>query len=205
MPRLFVGVELEPSVQEAVAAAADGLRTELRDGHIRIAARWVPQGHLHVTLFFIGESTGDRARDVQAALAQPFATPAFDIRLARLGAFPPSGVPRVFWIGLSSGVAEMAALNAEVSARLAPLGCEPEGPAFALTRFGAAGRPYSAHVTIARVKDLQSRGHAPRIRRILEGLEADAGVSRVSAVTLFLSRLSPNGSVYEPLLRVPLR
>ena len=193
MPRLFVGVELEPAVRMAIAAAADGLRTQLRDGHIRITARWIPQDHLHVTLFFIGDTTGDRARDVQAAFAQPFAVPAFDIRLARLGAFPPSGVPRVFWIGLSSGVAEMAALNAEVSARLAPLGCEPEG------------RPYSAHVTIARVKDLQSRGHASRIRRILEGLEADAGVSRVSAVTLFLSRLSPNGSVYEPLLRVPLR
>jgi 2'-5' RNA ligase len=192
MPRLFVGVELEPAVQAAVAAAADGLRAELGRGDIRITARWVPRDNLHVTLFFIGNTTDDRARAVQVALAPPFAVSRFDIRVAGLGAFPPSGVPRVFWIGLRSGVAEMAALNAEVSARLALLGCEPEG------------RPYSAHVTIARVKDLQSRGHASRIRRILGGLEADAGVSRVSAVTLFLSRLSPNGSAYEPLLRVPL-
>jgi len=192
MPRLFVGVELEPAVQAAVAAAADGLRAELGRGDIRITARWVPRDNLHVTLFFIGNTTDDRARAVHVALAPPFAVSRFDIRVSGLGAFPPSGVPRVFWIGLRSGVAEMAALNAEVSARLAPLGCEPEG------------RPYSAHVTIARVKDLQSRGHASRIRRILGGLEADAGVSRVSAVTLFLSRLSPNGSAYEPLLRVPL-
>ena len=73
MPRLFVGVELEPAVQAAVAAAADGLRAELGHGHIRITARWVPQDNLHVTIFFIGDTTDGRARDVQAALAPPFA------------------------------------------------------------------------------------------------------------------------------------
>ena len=168
MPRLFVGVELEPAVQVAVAAAADGLRTELRDGHIRITARWVPQDHLHVTLFFIGDTTGDRARDLQAALAQPFAAPAFDIRLARLGAFPPSGVPRVFWIGLSSGVAEMAALNAEVSARLAPLGCEPEGRPVLGTRDDRTSQ--GPPVTRPRLENpphpRRSRGGRRRVARI---------------------------------------
>ena len=38
----------------------------------------------------------------------------------------------------------------------------------------------------------------------LEELPADCGVSRIAAVTLFRSRLSPKGATYDPLLRVPL-
>ena len=190
--RVFVGVELAPAVKAAAAAAAAALRVELAGGDIRVRARWIAQDNLHLTLFFIGEVDDERLRNVQGALVPPFTAPAFDIALSGLGAFPPSGVPRVFWIGVRSGAEAMEALHAEVTGRLAAIGCEPEG------------RRYSAHLTVARVKDVQSRGHASRIRRILAGLEADAGVSRISAVTLFHSRLSPKGSTYEPLLRVPL-
>lgn len=192
MARVFVGVELEPAVKAAAAAAAGGLRTELTRGDLGVTARWIPEDNLHITLFFIGETDDARVRAVQGALQPAFAVPAFDISLSGFGAFPPTGIPRVFWIGIRRGADEMGALQTEVSARLTALGCEPEG------------RPYSAHLTIARVKDLQSRGHASRIRRILSGLDVAAGVSRVSAVTLFRSHLSPKGSTYEPLLRVPL-
>jgi 2'-5' RNA ligase len=192
MARIFVGVELDAGVKAAAAAAADALRAELASTDIRVLARWVPQDNLHITLFFIGDVPGNRVNEVRAALAPPFARAAFDVHLSGLGAFPPSGVPRVFWIGVRDGSEALGALHAEVSARLAAVGCEPEG------------RPYSAHLTIARVKDLQSRGHASRVRRILAGRDADAGPSRVSAVTLFESRVSPKGSTYEPLLRLPL-
>jgi 2'-5' RNA ligase len=192
MARIFVGVELDPAVKAAAAAAAAALRDDLASADIRVLARWVPEDNLHITLFFIGEVADAGVTRVEAALAPPFAHPGFGIHLSGLGAFPPSGVPRVFWIGVRAGREALSALQADVSARLATAGCEPEG------------RPYSAHLTIARVKDLQSRGHAARVRRILAGRDADAGESRVSAVTLFQSRLSPKGSTYEPLLRVPL-
>lgn len=193
MPRIFVGVELADEVKDAAFSAADALRRRLADAGLRVDAKWVPRDNLHITLWFIGEVTDDRARTIQDALAPESAVPAFDVRLAGLGAFPPSGAPRVFWIGLRSGAEEMMALNAEVGARLAPLGCEPER------------RPYSGHVTIARARELASRSDASGIRRIAHDLAADAGVSHVSAVTLFRSHLSPKGASYEPLLRVALR
>ena len=191
--RIFVGVELPDEVKDAASLAADALGRRLADAGLRLDAKWVPRDNLHITLWFIGEVIDDRVRAIQDALAPASAVPAFDVRLAGLGAFPLSGAPRVFWIGLRSGADGMTALNAEVGARLAPLGCEPER------------RPYSAHVTIARAKELASRSDAAGIRRIAHSLAADAGLSRVSAVTLFRSRLSPKGAAYEPLLRVPLR
>jgi 2'-5' RNA ligase len=192
MPRLFVGVELESGPKQAAAAATDALRHAMARGKIAITARWVPVENLHITLWFIGEVSDDRARSIHDALVPPFPIPSFSIRLAGFGAFPPTGAPRVFWMGLGAGLDGMRALHAETGRRLAPLGYEPER------------REYSAHLTLARVKDGPARADVPTVRRLLRDLPAEAGLSRVTAVTLFRSRLSPKGAAYEPALRVPL-
>jgi 2'-5' RNA ligase len=85
----------------------------------------------------------------------------------------------------------MRRLYGEVGERLAPLGYVPEE------------RPYAAHLTIARIRD-PVPGSSRSVREILTALPADCGTSRVAAVTLFRSHLSPKGAAYEPLLRVPL-
>jgi 2'-5' RNA ligase len=97
----------------------------------------------------------------------------------------------VFWLGVTSGAESMARVYGEVRDRLAGIGFEAET------------RPYSPHVTIARVKDL-GRGAARPVRDALAAVPADCGSCRVATVTLFRSHLSPKGSRYEPLLRVPL-
>ncbi|MBW8895176.1 MAG: hypothetical protein JF613_03200 [Acidobacteria bacterium] len=66
-------------------------------------------------------------------------------------------------------------------------------------------RAYSAHITIARVKEM-SRGVSYReVREILRSRTADAGRCRAGAVTVFRSRVSSKGAAYEALLRVPLK
>jgi 2'-5' RNA ligase len=192
MPRLFVGVELESEPKHAAAAASDALRQAIARARIPIAARWVPFENLHITLWFIGEVSDDRARSVHAALAPPFPLPPFSIGLAGFGAFPAGGAPRVLWMGLVEGLDHLRALYAETGRRLAPLGFEPEH------------REYSAHLTLARVKDGPPRPTRDRFRQLLRDATVHGGRSRVTAVTLFRSRLSPKGATYEPSLRVPL-
>jgi len=62
-------------------------------------------------------------------------------------------------------------------------------------------RSYSPHLTLARVKASQARD----VRNVLRDLAADAGHCRITAVTVFRSRLSSKGAAYEPLVRVPLQ
>jgi 2'-5' RNA ligase len=69
--------------------------------------------------------------------------------------------------------------------------------------FEAERRPYSAHLTIARVKEAR-KSSGRRVRDVLRDADADAGRCWIGAVTLFRSRLSPKGAAYEPLLRVAL-
>ena len=162
-----------------MADAADGLR-------------WVPAENLHLTVWFLGEVSDARASAVIESFMPRMKAPAFDLHLAGFGAFPPAGPPRVLWIGVTEGLPQLAQAHDEVGERLAPWGFAPEG------------RAYSAHLTVARVKD-PPRGAARRAMREAVVAEAcDAGRFRVEALTVFRSRTSPHGAAYEPLLRVPL-
>jgi 2'-5' RNA ligase len=185
-----VGVELDEQVRDAAAAIADSLRRHL--GH-RVDARWIPASNLHITLWFIGNVSEDRTDEILRGLDRPFTIPSFDAHIAGLGAFPPSGAPRVFWLGVQSGAEQLAGLHAGLAARLLPLGIEPERRAF------------SAHLTIARVKEVRGGRAATDLRASLRVVAADAGTCRVAGVTVFRSHLSPKGATYEPLLRVPLQ
>ena len=169
---------------------AESLRTQLGR---RIDARWIPAANLHITLWFIGEVADDRAEELLRAISPPFDEAPFDIHLAGLGAFPASGAPRVIWLGVQSGAERLARLHAELAVRLRPLGIEPDR------------RGYSAHLTIARVKDVPGGERDGQVRAAFRVLPAVAGRCRVAAVTVFRSRLSPKGAAYEPLLRVPLQ
>jgi RNA 2',3'-cyclic 3'-phosphodiesterase len=183
--RLFIGVELSDDVKARAAMVADALREKLGR---RVTARWIAPENLHVTLWFIGEVADDRADAVMSAVNAPFAVRPFDLDLRGAGAFPPHGAPRVLWIGVDAGQESMKALYAELATRLQPLGFEPER------------RAYSAHLTIARVRECRSR----EVRNLLREIDANSGRCRIAAVTVFRSRLSPKGANYEPLLRVPL-
>jgi RNA 2',3'-cyclic 3'-phosphodiesterase len=189
--RLFLGIELSPEMKEAAFAASEHLRAEMAQAGLRVDARWIPAANLHITLWFIGEVDDARGARIADALKPPFAVAPFTLRAAGFGAFPASGPPRVFWIGVTAGMEPLRDLHRQLEARLTPLGFEPDR------------RSYSAHLTIARVKDVP-RGASPRIRGMLADTPADAGATGITAVTLFRSRLSPKGSTYEPLLRVPL-
>lgn len=191
--RLFAGVELAEPVRRHAAAAADALRRHLHRAAPGLTARWVAPENLHITVWFIGEVSEPEADAIGGALGStPIPQAPFDVSPAGCGAFPPAGTPRVFWIGLRQGQGALTALHAEVGRRLQPLGILPEK------------RPYSAHLTIARVKD-GGRTPARVIREALVAVPAECGACRVPALTLFRSRLSPRGAAYEPLLRVPLQ
>jgi 2'-5' RNA ligase len=72
-----------------------------------------------------------------------------------------------------------------------PLGFEPEK------------RQFSPHLTIARVKDIRP-ADAAAMRRAVREIDDDVGECDVSSATLFVSRPTPTGSLYEALLPILL-
>ena len=187
--RLFVAVEIGEALAARVAELSRALQRRAGDAAPHGKVTWVPPDRLHLTVRFIGEIDDGRAAAVGAALEPPLNVAPFDLTLAGAGAFPKSGSPRVLWVGVASGREELVAAEREISTRLARLGIPEEE------------RPYSPHLTLARVREPAGL----RSARLLDGLtDQSLGAVHVDAITLFHSKLSPKGPTYTPLLRIPM-
>lgn len=188
--RLFVGAELDPDIARDLARVSEELRARVEAEAPRARLTWVAADRLHFTVRFIGEVDDARVAAIVSALEPPLAVPVFGLTIEGIGVFPPKGPPRVIWAGVTAGGDDMVRVEQEVSRRLATCGIEPEG------------REYSPHVTLARVRD--AGGLRPR--DVVESApRGTIGTTRVAAITLFQSRLSPKGPTYMPLQRTGLR
>ncbi len=190
--RLFVAAEPSDRVRRSAGDAVKRLRDRLDARNASHGIRWISPANLHLTLWFLGEVPEGRRERVIEALRPRLLEPCFALHVSGFGAFPPSGPPRVLWLGVVRGHDALSRLHDEIGARLLPMGFESDG------------RPYSAHLTVARIKDTPAASARRSIRDALAETTADAGDCRVDCLTVFSSRTLPEGAEYEPLLRVPL-
>jgi RNA 2',3'-cyclic 3'-phosphodiesterase len=109
------------------------------------------------------------------------------------GAFPTQRRARVLWIGLAAPPA-LVELQRGIDAAAAQLGCPREE------------RPFSPHLTIARVAQAASASDLQRIRSAIEATKVgNLGTAHVQAVHIFKSDLRPGGSVYTLLHTLPMK
>lgn len=174
--RLFVAVDVPESVRHAIETEVVG---PLRD--VVAGARWTrPEGR-HLTLKFLGNVGDERVGEISAALRSAVsAHSAFGAAFAEVGGFPTLRRPRVLWVGIGEGADRMSALAASVERELTPLGFSPEG------------RPFSAHLTLARFP-------RPGVIEEIPTVELPRKRFTVNEVALFRSQLHPKGARYTAL------
>ncbi|HET7221533.1 MAG TPA: RNA 2',3'-cyclic phosphodiesterase [Vicinamibacterales bacterium] len=190
--RLFIGIELSDAVRRNAAATAERLRHGIARNVPRAVLRWIPSENLHITVWFFGDVPDAGVVPLVDTLRAGLSVRPFTLRLAGIGIFPPSGVPRAIWLGLVAGRDPLLAVYDALRHRLQPLGFAPER------------RPFAPHLTIARVKNVH-RSDVSAVHRVLRQADAgDVGACEITHATLFKSRTLPDGSRYEALLRVPL-
>jgi|WetSurMetagenome_2_1015567.scaffolds.fasta_scaffold303136_2 RNA 2',3'-cyclic 3'-phosphodiesterase len=186
--RLFVAAELDDGVRTRAAMLTSQLRAAA-DADGRRAISWVAAANLHFTLQFVGEVDAATGKRVETALAPVVALVPFDVAVGGVGTFPPSGPPRVIWLGVDEGGAQLSRLAGLVNERLDAIGQPREDRAF------------KAHLTIGRVKGPVG----PCLREALaDARHAPVGRCTIDRVTLFESRLTPRGSIYSTVTTTPL-
>lgn len=185
--RLFVALALPPEAREALAAAQRRMRKAAGDAEVK----WVPPENAHLTLQFLGAVAEEKVAELSAAIgAAARSSRPLVLAIAGAGGFPGAKRPRVLWAGLEGDREPLAALVADLGARLAPLGFPPET------------RPFSPHLTLGRTRDPRgARGLEAAIEAAAKG---EPCTFRVAEVTLFRSHLSPRGARYEALQTFPL-
>lgn len=183
--RLFAAVELSDDARRAAAAHAARLRASQPPG-VRVG--WEREEKLHLTLKFFGGVEPERAGALSDALARTAADARpLSLSLEAAGVFPTPARPAVLWLGLSDTAGELARLHARLEDACAAAG------------FPRERRPFSPHVTLARVR-AATRETRQLARRHIELAFAPVAFE-VSEIVLMSSRLGPGGSVYTPLSR----
>jgi 2'-5' RNA ligase len=186
--RLFVAIDLDDDARRRVVAEQRRVARILAP--FQPALAWTRIDQIHLTLAFLGEVQGDQVSGVIEAMERPIGGWApFAVVFGGFGVFPPRGAPRVLWLGLLSGSAEVIGIQRVVAERLAGLGLPGEA------------RPFHPHLTLARW-----RNSRPSDRRLVPQVESHDGVAqvRVEAVTLYESRVSSSGRAYTALARARL-
>lgn len=188
MTRTFIALEMPVSVQRVLTG------TVARFAQALPALRWVDVAGIHLTLAFLGKLDDERlALAMEAAQVAAHDFPSFDYRLTAPGIF--GTPPRVIWMGIEDqSVAQLHGsplqrlhhiLNRELQRR----------------DFETEKRPFSPHLTLARVKQPLAPAEQQSLQRLLHSKQDDASSAfyRVSSLNVMKSELSRAGAKYTVL------
>jgi RNA 2',3'-cyclic 3'-phosphodiesterase len=149
--RLFVAVPVADDVRAAIGRLMEEVAGAPIEERAPGQPRWVRVDGLHVTLRFLGATPDDRQPALAGALAASARGVApFRVALSGGGAFPNMSRPRVLWVGISEGEAQLVDLSARLDTQLGPLGWPPQGRAF------------EPHLTLARTDGVAGAGETAR-------------------------------------------
>jgi len=186
--RLFLAINLDPTVRRAIVEAAAPLRAAAP------SLGWVDDSRLHLTLKFLGDTTDDRvpplcqAMNDVAGRHRPFA-----MHIRETGAFPNFRRARVVWMGIEREP-RLELLHHDVELATEALGFEVEGRAF---------RP---HLTLARVRERTALEELRQLARASRTVRFEEE-SAVGSIDLMRSNRGSNSTAprYECLHAAPLR
>jgi len=189
--RAFIAVEMPPELQKRLAEVQDRLRRELRD----LPIRWVRPESIHLTLKFLGMVPASHVDEIVAALrGLTLERGPFTFVVEGIGCFPDLRHPRVIWVGISDPTRALTAFQRLVESSMQKLGYPPED------------RPYQPHLTLGRVSRDATPAHYRRIAEVIERTTVERlGEVRAAEITLMRSDLHPQGAIYTPIARLPLR
>ena len=184
--RLFIGVPVPESTRLVMSRQIPRLKLA-RQIPSNLPGNPSPLENWHFTLRFLGATDLVRREKLIENLgATNFGAP-FDLSFDKLGAFPDPRRARVVWVGAGFGKErlETVADKAEKAAVLS--GFEPES------------RKFSAHLTIARIKQPQ-----PIDQFLLKAKKIDATM-RAEEVILYRSEMGKGHSKYLVIAAFPLK
>lgn len=190
MARVFVAVDVGDTVRREAARIIAVLTGKLEAAKKPPKVTWVKPNAMHVTIRFLGEVDEARVGHLCALVAAPMSIAPFEILWRGIGTFPHNKHPRALWLGVINGGAGLAAVEAEVTRRLAGSGMVE-----------LDDRALLPHLTLGRIK---MAGEGVDWPKILQAAELRNVTSQVSRVTLYRSQLSQLGPNYTELVSAPL-
>lgn len=183
--RAFLAVDPPPEVLNEVGRIQERFK-KIIQGDIR----WVRPEGIHLTLKFFGYvSEADITNITEVVKNNIVNIKPFILNVRKAGIFPSVNRARVLWLGMDGDVEALIKLQKEIDTELQKYGFEMEN------------RPFSPHVTLARIKEPKGLIGLAKIMEKSE--DYAAGSFSVSGLNLFKSTLTPKGAIYTKLAYFP--
>ena len=182
--RAFIAIELPEAVKTEITRIQDQIKVKSR-----ITVRWVRPLNIHLTLKFLGDIDSDQVEDITKAIegASSGFGP-FHLGINGLGVFPNPNRVQVIWVGLSGNLDKLDRLQRNIDNALDRLG------------FPADRRPFSPHLTLARVPDHATPVERQSAGRLIESMDFRSRLDfPVASVHLIKSQLTREGPIYSRL------
>ena len=200
MIRAFLAVELSQELQAELATVQQNLKCRIESEMKRdTRISWTKPASIHLTIKFLGDMDEQVIDPMLVAVEQTVGSQIpVNVPLERLGAFPRPQSPRVLWVGPSENWERggEATRIAEIHGAIEQA-CE----GFSFLR---ETRPFSPHLTLARIKVGERHVGVALARIGVLDLPLSLGSLAVESVVLMKSELKPTGSVYTKLWEVRL-
>lgn len=185
MTRTFIALEMNSDLQRHLEGVIRQVAQALPNN------RWVDPTGIHLTLAFLGELSDGELGGVKHAVAAAAQQSApFSYRLSRLGTFGSPHQPRVVWMGIEESTGALQHLHQALQREL-------------LRRnFAVEKRPFSPHLTLARIKAPLRPEELQQLQRILDGPQKGIVSPQAYAVThidVMKSELARTGAKYSSL------
>jgi len=186
--RLFIALPLPGEVKERLQVAQSALRRSIP----RADVRWSRVDQMHLTLVFLGNVAATRVADLTEAVrtaAARFGT--FSLSSGQVGFFPDQGSPRVIWVGVEDAGSQLVRLQKELAITVESFVERPEN------------KPFTAHLTLARVNRLSSREFQTVRQAATESRNIKPSTWQATTIQIMRSELSSQGAKHECLAELP--
>jgi 2'-5' RNA ligase len=198
MIRTFLAVELDDALRNQIRLGQQELRQRIDRGSSKdIRITWVQPSSIHLTMKFLGDTDEELIGPIREALERAMkGLERVTMPIERLGVFPRLQQPRVLWVGPSEqweqgdDAKRLVALHRAVEDCCQPFSFAPED------------RPWSPHLTLARVKEGERHVGQALAKSGLMDRPISLGVLVVESIVLMKSELRPGGAVYTKLWKV---
>jgi len=187
--RSFIAIELP----EELRLELSQLQAKLKAGK-QPGVKWADPYGIHLTLKFLGNIAVDKTGEITKAIEEAAqGTAPFHLEVKQLGVFPNLRRVQVVWVGISGEVDKLGQLQQRIESGLARLGFTPES------------RPFTPHLTLARLRDQASLDERQRLGQLIASTSFESAHSiEVDAVNLMKSQLTREGAIYSRISSVKL-
>jgi len=172
--RTFIGVDLPDALKGVLASLLDELKIQ--------QLKQVERENLHVTMLFLGDITTEKINYVKELLSG-ISHKQFKISINELGVFSPNR-PHVLFACIKEGADELRSIYKVLYDGLKS------------NRFALEDRPYTPHITLARIKWLDADSKK-RLFEFIDAHKEQFGEFYCNNLALKQSSLTEKGPIYR--------